>query len=55
MGLNMHNLLTKVWINATEVEDYDLAQEHGLSIVTVSFKDCFTFFFFSLTWLEALN
>ena len=39
VGLNMRNWFTKVWNNATEVEDYELAQEHGLSIITVHFKD----------------
>jgi hypothetical protein len=39
MWLNIHNLFTIIEINATEVEDYELAQEHGFSIVTMNFKD----------------
>jgi len=39
VGLNMHNWFMKIWNNAAEVEDCELAQEHGLNIFTVHFKD----------------
>lgn len=40
----------KVWNNATNVEDCELAQEHGLSIITVHFKDHLPAGFLSPEW-----